>query len=382
MKIRYLWTIFMMVLMCFGGNNALAEDVPEIAEKALAATVYLEMSDTLGRPTSYGSGFFVSPTHIVTNFHVVAGAAKGIAKLVDKTKRYPIQGVVAADQENDLTILQVTIPGIKPLSLGDSEKVRIGEKVYVAGNPKGLEGTFSDGIISRISKQKKKRLQMTAPISPGSSGGPVLNSEGKVIGVAFMTIEGGQNLNFAIPSKYVKALLETKGRMTPLAQDKKKLSAEDYFNRGNTKFGLGLYESAILDYSIAIRLKSDSTEVLHNRALLHRGMAKTQLGLYFAAISDFNTAIRLKSDNTEAYAFRGLLKAKREQYFAAISDFDTAIRFNPDNALAYTGRGGAKVELGRTLEAKQDLYIALRLATQAGNIELKNEIERLLRQLK
>ena len=84
------------------------------------------------------------------------------------------------------------------------------KSVYVAGNPKGLEGTFSDGIISRISKQKKKRLQMTAPISSGSSGGPVLNSKGEVIGVAFMTIEGGQNLNFTIPSKYVKTLLNKK----------------------------------------------------------------------------------------------------------------------------------------------------------------------------
>ena len=128
MKNKYLLSVFAILLICFGGSSTLAQDVPEIAEKALAATVYLEMSDTLGRPISYGSGFFVSPTHIVTNFHVVAGTAKGTAKLVDKTKTYPIQGFVAIDQTNDLALLQVTIPGIKPLSLGDSDKVRIGEK--------------------------------------------------------------------------------------------------------------------------------------------------------------------------------------------------------------------------------------------------------------
>ena len=71
--------------------------------------------------------------------------------------------------------------------IGDSDKVRIGETVYVAGNPKGLEGTFSDGIISsRRDKDTTERLQMTAPISPGSSGGPVLNKKGEVIGVSLL----------------------------------------------------------------------------------------------------------------------------------------------------------------------------------------------------
>ena len=179
-----LWTfprgpILVVLLLFYTTNTApaqitlLAED---IAEKALAATVYLEMKDKSGKILGIGSGFFVKPNLIATNHHVIEGAAKGTANLVGKYTTYDIEGVTTTDKVNDLALLKVTTYGTKPLSLGDSDSVRIGETVYVAGNPKGLEGTFSDGIISsRRDKYTKERLQMTAPISPGSSGGPVLN---------------------------------------------------------------------------------------------------------------------------------------------------------------------------------------------------------------
>ena len=195
----------------------------DIAEKALAATVYLEMKDDNGKTLGIGSGFFVKSNLIATNYHVIEGAAKGTAKLVGKYTTYKIEGVTGTDKTNDLALLNVTAHGIKPLSLGDSDKVRIGETVYVAGNPKGLEGTFSDGIISsRRDKYTKERLQMTAPISPGSSGGPVLNKKGEVIGVSVAVHRAldAQNLNFAIPSKYLKKLLaQPKDNKTPIARE-------------------------------------------------------------------------------------------------------------------------------------------------------------------
>ena len=441
MKIR----IFVILLTYFVGSCAPAPDIPQFAEDALAATVYLEMTDAQVLPISYGSGFFVSQAHIVTNYHVIAGAAHGTAKIVGKTRTYLIQGVIAIDVDNDLALLQVTIPEVKPLRLGDNDKVRIGDQVYVAGSPKGLEGTFSDGIISRISRwEGKERLQMTAPISSGSSGGPVLNSKGKVIGVAFMAIEGGQNLNFAIPSKYVKALLNTKGTVTPLAQSEHDISAETYYYRGNTKHDIGFYQNAISDYSKAIRLKPDFVEAYHNRgntkALLGqhfeaiadydiaiklnpddamsyylrgrakgafrayfeaitdfdtaiklnpddamsyylRGRAKAELGAYFEAITDFDTAIKLEIDGAMVYNDRGIAKAKLGEYFEAIADFNAVIQLNPDDASAYSNRGLSKAELGQTWAAKQDFHTALRLATQAGDVEMKNRIKEVLRLL-
>ena len=334
-----------------------AQTAPQIAEKALAATVYLEMQDSNGVPLGFGSGFFVRDNLIATNYHVIEGAARGRAKLVGQFSTYTIEGVTATDKTNDLALLKVTVSGIKPLPLGNSSDVKIGETVYVAGNPKGLEGTFSDGIISsRRDQYTKERLQMTAPISPGSSGGPVLNSKGEVIGVSFMTLVGGQNLNFAIPSRYLTELLTESKPAKPLAEGNRSISAETYFTWGNTKYDLGDYKGAIADYNSVIRLKPDLAS-----AYLNRGNAKHQLGQYFAAIADYNSVIRLKPDYADAYYNRGIAKRKLGQHFAAIADYDTAIRLKSDYADAYYNRGIAKRKLGQHFAAIADFDAAIRL---------------------
>ena len=347
----------LLLLSITTGASALTTE--QLAEKALAATVYLEMKDSTGTTLSFGSGFFVKPNQIATNFHVIAGARHGSAKLVGKDTRYQIEGIVATDKKNDLAVLNVTASGVTPLSLGDSDTVNIGAKVYVAGNPKGLEGTFSDGLISRRERHPKKRLQMTAPISPGSSGGPVLNSRGEVIGISVAAHQAidAQNLNFAIPSNALKALLAKAGPAKPLLQNSQSVSGETYFLRGYAKYELGLYAAAIVDYTQAIRLKPDEAAAYYNR-----GLAKYELKQYFAAIADYDTALRLKPDDAKAYNNRGLAKYKLKQYFAAISDYDMAIRLEPDDAVAYLNRGSAKAaDLKQSAAAIVDYTQAIRL---------------------
>ena len=338
----------------------------DIAEKALAATVYLEMKDKNGKTLGIGSGFFVRHNLIATNYHVIEGAAKGTAKLVGKSTTYKIEGVTATDKTNDLALLKVTAYRIKPLSLGNSDSVKIGATVYVAGNPKGLEGTFSDGIISsRRAKDTKERLQMTAPISPGSSGGPVLNRKGEVIGVSFAGHPAldAQNLNFAIPSKYLKKLLEQSKPPQPLSQGKQSISAETYFQWGNAKYQLGQYEAAIAYYNKAIRLKLDAANIYNIR-----GFAKTRLDLHVTAISDFDEAIRLKPDYAIAYSGRGIAKASLEQHFAAILDYDIAIKLKPDSAMTYTNRASSKASLDQYLAAISDYDIAIKLKPNDAKI--------------
>jgi S1-C subfamily serine protease len=193
----------------------------EIAQKAFKSTVLLVMEDSNSQPISLGSGFFVSDVEVASNLHVVEGAARGYARILDQKQNYNIEGFTAIDLERDLVVLRISGIRASNLPLGNSNNVQVGETVYAVGNPQGLEGTFSQGIVSSIRQiGDNKLLQITAPISPGSSGGPVINTRGEVIGVSFASFSDGQNLNFAIPSNYLKTLVETSGSIKPLAQAK------------------------------------------------------------------------------------------------------------------------------------------------------------------
>ena len=133
----------------------------QIAEETLPSTVLLEMEDSNGQPHGVGSGFFVGNEEIATNFHVVEGADKGSAKLFDRAERYDIGGYTVHDVDNDLIILKLqaidqTIVNRVALPIGDSESIRIGDQIYAVGNPEGLEGTISDGIISGIRRLKQR----------------------------------------------------------------------------------------------------------------------------------------------------------------------------------------------------------------------------------
>ena len=179
-----------------------------LAQRALDSTVFLITKDINDKPLSFGSGFFVHDNAIVTNLHVVHGAEKCFAKLFGQEDMYEIEGYIAIDPENDLIILKIKDfnKSILPLNLGNSISLRIGETVYAVGNPQGYEGTVSNGIVSGI-RDTDKLIQMTTPISHGSSGGPVINSNGEVIGVSVLSRSDGQNLNFAIPSVYIEKMI-------------------------------------------------------------------------------------------------------------------------------------------------------------------------------
>ena len=153
-----------------------------------------------------GSGFTIQDDKIVTNYHVIKDMLVGGAKLVGKEGVHRVE-VLVVDKERDLAIVKVTGIDAPALRLGDSDTVQIGERVYVAGNPQGLEGTFSDGIISAVRGDSRDKLfQMTAPISQGSSGGPVFNEKGEVIGVSFAVFRDGAKSQFCYSHKLSQAI--------------------------------------------------------------------------------------------------------------------------------------------------------------------------------
>jgi S1-C subfamily serine protease len=168
--VRILVIVLLASSICFG------QSARQIAQTAFKSVVLLEMRDSQGQPVSLGSGFFIADGIIATNAHVIEGAASGTARLIGNKEKLSIQGTVALDGHTDLALLKVdSSPPV--LNLGPDAKPAVGDKVYVVGNPLGLEGTFSEGIVSGIrSIQTDSILQMTAPISPGSSGGPVFTA--------------------------------------------------------------------------------------------------------------------------------------------------------------------------------------------------------------
>src|SRR6266508_4015732 len=152
----------------------------QIAQRTFPSVVVLVAEDRSG--DSYlGSGFFVDDDVVVTNYHVIKDATKVVARRLGQKRVYQTS-IISHDAERDLALVRIVGAIGRPLSLAKGIRIAVGDVVYVAGNPEGLEGTFSQGIVSAL--RGSDYVQITAAISHGSSGGPVLNSRGEVIGVA------------------------------------------------------------------------------------------------------------------------------------------------------------------------------------------------------
>jgi tetratricopeptide (TPR) repeat protein len=176
----------------------------QIYEKTSPSVFLISVRDGKGLLISLGTGFLIGKNTLATNLHVVEG---GNVFLEQGTMRIPAV-VEKRDPENDLAIIRVSVE-ISEKSLTLSEKSAVpGESIYAIGNPEGLEKSISTGVIAALREfNGRKLLQITAPISHGSSGGPILNATGEVIGVAVAMLKDGQNLNFAVPSELVQRLL-------------------------------------------------------------------------------------------------------------------------------------------------------------------------------
>lgn len=187
----------------------------QIAEKALPSVVHVKTSKIAG------TGFVVwNDGRVVTNFHVLAGAAEDgrVTVVLPDSKEAHFVEVLAADPDHDLAILRVPqARGIPALKLADSDAVKPGEAVVAIGHPLGLGNTVSNGIVSAVRDlgDGVRLIQVSAPISEGSSGGPIFNDRGEVIGVATAFATQGQNLNFGVPSNDIKPLLLEEKAVAP-----------------------------------------------------------------------------------------------------------------------------------------------------------------------
>lgn len=378
--------------------TALAQDgLPEIIKKIEPSIIVVLTYDQEGKLLGQGSGFFINKKgEAITSRHVLEGAIRAEVKTVDGMI-YPIAKIIAEDQEGDVIKIEVIIPENKIHFLEISPSLpEVGERVVVIGSPLGLEQTVSDGIVSAVRRIPifGRIIQISAPISPGSSGSPVINLKGEVIGVATFQMVEGQNLNFAIPGSRILNLgsgspqnlsewgdLQSKQTLPPAKQyyssgvslmlTKKYAKAisdfelairedpkfaEAYFNIGYCHDELGEHQKAVGAFKKAIQLKPDFFEAHYNL-----GIAYDELKQFHESIIAYNRAAELKPDSFEAFFNLGVALGKVDRHQEAVNAFKEAIRISPDDAEAHLNLGIAYGHLNLYREALEALKQAIRI---------------------
>jgi S1-C subfamily serine protease len=177
----------------------------DLFKQAAPSVVLIQVFNGSGTQFGTGSGFVGADGMVITNYHVIRGAYTASARLQDGSTN-PIQGVTGCDPNRDVAVLKVDNLTAKPLPLADSDKVQIGDRVVAIGSPVAIQNTVSDGIISGI---RSGLLQTSTPTSSGSSGGPLFNMQGEVVGITVAQIIGAQNLNFVVPINWAKGYLRS-----------------------------------------------------------------------------------------------------------------------------------------------------------------------------
>jgi tetratricopeptide (TPR) repeat protein len=377
--------------------------LPDILARVHEAVVTIVTYDSGDKPLSQGSGFIATPDGlVVTCWHVVAGASK--IKVVRRGgAEWTAQGIVAADAERDFAIVKVAGKNLPTIPLGDSDKVRQGDRVVAISSPLGLDQTASEGIISsvRALPDGQKVLQTTAAVSEGSSGGPVLDGQGRVVAIAAFVIAGGQSLNFAVPVNAIKARLAGARTAAPLPKaprpsdqatadalfwrgvlampeginapdaakkfegalaifrevvEKWPRHAGGHFLAGYCLGGLGRHTGAIESYKRAIKIKPDFAGAHY--AL---GIEYGQLGRQTEAIESYKQAIKIDPEFADAHVNVGVAYGELGRYSEAIESYKQAIRIKPDLAKAHYDLGVAYAQLGRQTEAIESFKQAVRI---------------------
>jgi len=387
MKRYHLLSLPLIVLIfCFAvlPSSLAQESLPEIVKKIEPSIVVITTYDKEDKILGQGSGFFISKNgDVITNRHVLQGANHAKVKTAEG-KLYPIARVLAEDKEGDLIsvsagwdfsgvdrllrpelkhpLISVSIgEEVYPVSISTSIP-QVGERVIVVGAPLGLEKTVSDGIVSAVRDIPSfgKIIQITAPISPGSSGSPVVNMKGEVIGVATFLLVEGQNLNFAIPGDRVLKLSPGKG--VTLAEwgaerkEERLASAEGLYSLGLAFFWTEDYEKALPYFEEATKKNPRYAE-----AYSLVGYCYAELGRHAEAIEAYKQVIRINPDDAEAHRNLGVTYGKLGRYTEAIEAYKQAIRINPDYAELHYILGWTYGKLGRYTEAIEAYKQAIRI---------------------
>ena len=352
-----------LVLLITTANTGLSQDqLPELVRRIKPSAVAIETFDVRGEKLSRGSGFFIDVDRIVTNRHVLDGAYR--AEIHSSTGAiYPVKSVLAVDAEGDIALLKVDAPasGIRPLPIIKTTPQE-GESVVVIGNPLGLEGSVTNGIVSAVRDIPTfgRIIQITAPISAGSSGSPVVNMQGEVIGIATLQITGGQSVNFAIPSERILQLQTT----TPMTLTElvaasgrnRRAKAVQFFRDGLSFLSKDDCEKALPYFDKAVEADSNYAD-----AWAQSGFCREKLGRHSEALEASKKAVSLRP-SAESYFNIGLASFYLKQYSQAADAYRQSIKMDPYNAAdAHYALGLVYRDWGKADEEIQAYKQAIRL---------------------
>ncbi|HSS20192.1 MAG TPA: trypsin-like peptidase domain-containing protein [Pyrinomonadaceae bacterium] len=352
------------VVLLLSPLSARSQDLlPELVRRIKPSAVAIETFDSRGEKLSRGSGFFIDTDRVVTNRHVIDNAFRAEVHSYNGSI-YQVKGVIAVDAEGDLALLRVEAPPnqVRPLSL-DKTSPQEGESVVVIGNPFGLEGSVTNGIVSAVRDIPTfgRIIQITAPISPGSSGSPVVNMQGQVIGVATLQITGGQSVNFAIPSERISQL-QSGGALLALSDlvaatgRNKRAKAVQSFRDGLSFLSKDDCENALAYFEKAVESDNNYAE-----AWAQAGFCREKLGHHADAIEASKKAVSLRP-SAESYFNIGLASYYLKQYKDAADSYRQSIRLDPYNAAdAYYALGLVYRDWGRADDEIQAYKQAIRL---------------------
>lgn len=302
---------------------AFAQDMQSIYYKSMPSLVTLRSVDDLGY------GFFVEKDLVVTNYQVINKARMGAAKaILSENLSLDILGYVAASEELNLVILKVSAPQGVPLEFAESAPIK-DEKLYLFLHKNDQTLGIGEGsVIEMKDFGTIKLIQIGASVVLENSGLPVLNAEGKLLGISVPSPILDTNYNFAIPYEKIKELLATKTEIPEelktlepphLIQDEtreKSALVSQYINQGNAKLLAKDYKGAVEKFSSAIKLAPADPD-----AYVFRGQAKVLMLQYKDALDDFNRAIDIEPNFAEAYDLRGITRAELGDKVGACEDW-------------------------------------------------------------
>src|SRR5687768_16407641 len=337
------------------------ESLPTLVKRVKPAVVAIATYDASGEALMTGSGFFLRPGQVVTNLHVVRGAARAEIKTLDgKGKVYPVTGALAVDEEGDLALLNVEMPLERArTSELASELPDEGETIFVIGNPLKLEGSVTDGIVSAVREvpNSYRIIQITAPISHGNSGSPVFNLRGQVLGVVTVKVTNGQNINLALEVARVKQLRAGKlQRLSDIAPKGKGDVAESSYRHGLDSLWLGNYDSAVGYFENAANKNPKRVD-----AWVQVGYCKVKQGKSEEAIQAYQQALQLKPEDADIHNKLGDAYYYAGRLSEAIESYTTAKELRPHNPGTFYNLAVAYLESGNPTLAAAEARVLQRL---------------------